>query len=135
MASLAEVRAALAAQIRARLGTGVRVHERYPDGLNVPAVVIRRESTQYDTTQGGQSNDLTLSAVVFVDFASPRTAQELLDQFTDPTGDYSIAAAVNSDPTLGGVVDFATVTEAGPDELSNVQGVDYLSAAVTVVVG
>lgn len=135
MATLAEARAALAAQLQTRFGTGVRVHERYPDGLNPPAVVIRRESTNYDTTFGGESTDLTLSAVVFVDFASPRVAQELLDRFTTQTGDYSVAAAVNADPTLGGVVDWATVTEAGPDELSSVQGVDYLTATVTVQVG
>lgn len=135
MATLAAVRAALADQLQTRFGSSIRVHERYPDGLNAPAVVIRREGTNYDTTFAGQSNDLTLSAVVFVDFASPRVAQELLDQFVEATGDYSVAAAVNSDPTLGGVVDFATVTEAGPEELSSVQGVDYLTTTITVVTG
>jgi hypothetical protein len=135
MSTLSAVRAALAAQLTSYLPAGVRVHQRLPDQLSPPAVVVRRQLTTFDTTMGGQSNDLTLAVVVFVQLGSQRVAEDLLDEFVDAAGERSVYAAVNADPTLGGTVDFSQVTEAGPDELVQYQGVDYLSATLTVVTG
>jgi hypothetical protein len=134
MPTLAAARAALAAQLTAHLPDGVRVLDALPDQLNPPAVVVRRALTTYDTTQGGQSNDLALAVVVFLQFASQRSAQVLLDEFVSTTGDRSVYAAVNADPTLGGLVAWAVCTEAGPDEVVQYQDVDYLSATITVLV-
>lgn len=41
-----------------------------------------------------------------------RTAQTKLDELLDITGSKSINAKIEADPTLGGVVDYAVVTEA-----------------------
>lgn len=135
VATVSQIRTALADQLIAALPEGVQVHDVLPGQMNPPAIVVRRQLTTFDTTMYGESNDVTLSVIVFVQFAAPVGAQGSLDAYLSPAGPYSIAASVNADPTLGGVVDWAVATEAGNDEIVSYGGVDYLSGTVTVVVG
>lgn len=135
MATVSQIRTALAATLTAYLPSDVQVHDILPGQMSPPAVVVRRQLTTFDTTFGGESNDTALAVVVFVQFAVPTAAQVALDAYLSPDGTRSIYAAVNADPSLGGVVDFAVVTEAGPDEVVTYQGVDYLSGTLTVLAG
>ncbi len=134
MATNAQIRQALAARIA---GAAVipRVHSVFPGQISPPAVVVRRQQTTFDTTQDGQSDDRVFALVVFVQYAATEQAQEQLDAYISPSGANSIVAAVRADPTLGGVVDWAVVTEAGQDEVVTYNGADYLSSTLTVVTG
>ena len=49
---------------------------------------------------------------VFASHAHEDTAQDTLDAFIDRTGASSVFAAIDADPTLGGIVDYAVVTGA-----------------------
>lgn len=49
---------------------------------------------------------------VLVQNGTDKTAQTKMDAMLDITGSSSINAKIEADPTLGGVVDFAVVTEA-----------------------
>lgn len=56
----------------------------------------------------------------------------LLDHLIDPTHPESIQAALAADRTLGGVVSSAAVLAVGDYELTDLGGVGYVSAPVTV---
>jgi hypothetical protein len=72
---------------------------------------------------------------VFVSFANTDVATEELDKYLSPTGDYSIAAAIDADPTLGGVVDYAHVESAEGEKVTNYAGTDYLSVEFVIEIG
>lgn len=128
MATVAEARAALVDQLD---DEGIRAHPTYPGTLNAPAVVVVRRTTTADTAPG--IDDPILAARVFVPWASGNeVAQERLDDLVA-----SVVAAIREDPTLGGVVDSARVSEVETDDLVEYPpgaGVRYLSANVVIEV-
>jgi hypothetical protein len=135
MATIQEIRAG----IKARLDTiaGLRAHANMPGTINAPAAVVARRSTEFDTTLDGQSDDLTFAVTVFVEWTTDR-AQEKLDAYTASGGASSIRVAINGDPTLGGVVDFAAAVSVGRDrpvEWPPGSNQTYLAADVVIEVG
>ena len=59
---------------------------------------------------------------------SERTAQDALDQYMSWSGTQSLRAAIEADPTLGGVCDTLIVT--GAENLTNIDANDTLYLAV-----
>lgn len=111
-----------------------QVYARPPGSIVVPSGVVRRRSTQYDVSFDGLV-DTNWGVTAFVSFANTDVATEDLDRYLSPTGDYSIAAAVAADPTLGGAVDYAHVTGAEGEKVTNYAGTDYLSVEFVIEIG
>lgn len=132
----------MATNERIREGLGVRletipdlqVYTRPPGSIVVPAAVVRRRSTTFDVTMDGLV-DTGWGVTLFVSFANTDVATEELDKYLDPSGDRSIKAAIEADPTLGGVVDFARVASAEGDRVLNYAGTDYLSVEFVIEIG
>lgn len=133
MATVAEVREG----IRVRLATidGLRTHAVMPATLNAPAAVVSRRSTTFDTSMDGESDDTTYAITVFIEYTDEPTAQRKLDAYLAPAGATSIRAAVDGDPTLGDMVDWARVARVERDRITEWAGVKYLAADLVVEVG
>ena len=130
MATVAAVRAALVGALESI--TSVRWYDQYPGQIVAPAGVVRRQVYSYGITFDGDT-DATYAVTVYVPLTEVLTAQALIDTLLSPSG--GIYAAIETDPTLGGVVDYAIVTRATEDGLTSLSGIDHLSATVTVLVG
>jgi hypothetical protein len=133
MATIAQIRDGL----KARLDTipGLRAHATMPDVLTGPAAVVSRRSTTFGTTMDGESDDLTCAVTLFIQYTGERVAQTSLDTYLGPTGANSVKAAVDGDPTLGGVVDYAEVVSAERDRIVEWAGIKWLAADLVVQVG
>lgn len=111
-----------------------QVYARPPGSIVVPAGVVRRRSTQYDVSFDGLV-DTRWGVTVFVSFANTDVGTEELDKYLSPEGVYSIAAAIKAEPTLGGVVDYAHVSGAEGEKVTNYAGADYLSVEFVIEIG
>ena len=122
--------------IAARLETipDLQVYPRPPGSIVVPAAVVRRRSTTFDVSFDGLV-DTGWGVTVFVSFANTDVATEELDAYLSQAGGSSIKAAIDSDPTLGGVVDYARVATAEGDRVLNYAGTDYLSVEFVIEIG
>lgn len=131
MATVDQVRDGL----KARLDTisGLNAHARMPNTLNVPAAVATRRSTAFDSSF--ESDDWTFAVTVFVRYTDEPTAQTHLDAYLAGSGASSVKAAIEGDPTLGGVVDYAAAVRVERDRIVEWAGIKYLAADVVVEVG
>jgi hypothetical protein len=105
--------------------------------VNPPMAVIMPVTgsfIRYSTTFDGET-DYTLRVIVLVSEGDSVSGQDLIDGYLSVSGPQSIWAAVQADPTLGGKVSFAAVTEATGYGLMNFNGVDYLAAHLITSVG
>lgn len=107
MASLAEIREGLAANL-ATIG-GFQVSAYALGNPTPPSAEIVPARIEYDHA-GSRGLDVYVVTVrVFVGLASDVGAQKQLDEFLDKDGTSSVKEAIESDPTLGGVVDDLSV--------------------------
>jgi len=132
MATNQQIREGIATQLETI--PDLQVYATPPGSIVVPAAVVRRRNTTYDVSLDGVV-DTTWTVTVFVQFANNDSAAEHLDTYVTSTGDHSVKAAVETDPTLGGVVDFAAVTSAEGEKVTNYAGIDYLSVDFTIQIG
>lgn len=65
----------------------------------------------YNRAMARGLDEYNLIVRAIVPFALDQRSQEILDEFAAPTGSSSVRAAIESDPTLGGVVASLVVTE------------------------
>lgn len=131
MATVQQIRDGL----KARLDTisGLNAHAQMPvPSINSPAAVVFRRSTDFDSST--DSDDLTFGITVFIDLAR-QSAQDELDAYTAGEGANSIRAAIDADPTLGGVVDWCRVAQVESDRVTEWSNVRCLSADIVVQVG
>jgi hypothetical protein len=108
-----------------------------PGQMNTPAACVSRARTAYDATMADGSDDSEYIVTVFVPYADPDLAQQLMSVYLARTGANSVKACIEGDvrlggalpgdQTLGGVVDFAIVKEAGEDEIRMVNGFEHLA--------
>lgn len=129
MATLSQIRDALAAQLAARI-PGLRTSSTWPGQINPPGAVVTRRVTTYGTAMASGADDYLLAVAVYVE----QGQQDTLDGYLAAAGPTSIRAAVDADPTLGGLVDSAAVVRAERDQLVEYAGVQYLSAELVVEV-
>ena len=111
--TLATVRAGLAA----RLDTisGLRVYATPPDSVQeLPAAVVafRGPVATYDHVIGASDARYRFEVLLLVGSADEGQAQEDLEPYMNPTGAWSVKAAV--DGTLGGNADWASVGQGTP---------------------
>lgn len=110
MATISQVRDAL----RVRLATinGLRASSIEQANPSPPAAWPLPRSGAYNADFEG---DTTMQMVVrvVVNMADLSRGQQVLDPYLSPTGTNSIKAAIEADPSLGGVVDSVRVTGWG----------------------
>jgi hypothetical protein len=126
-----QVRVALATRIAA--GTGIRAHHSFRDVTPPAAVVmpIQGAFMTYGVTFDGQVN-WHLNVILLVSSGDDKAGQDAMDAILSTTGSKSVTAAIQADPTLGGVVSSTVPVEATGYGLMNVNGVEYLGCSFTV---
>lgn len=132
MATNAQIRAGLATQLRTI--DGLQVYEYPPGDIVTPAALIRRRNTNYDVTFDG-ADDTTWGLTVFVPFSNTDVGAASLDDYVSTSGDESISAAIQTDPTLGGVVDYSRVVSAEGERVTTYAGINYLSVDFNLEIG
>jgi hypothetical protein len=105
-----------------------------PGVVNPPHAFVKRRQTTFGVSMDGE-DDVTFAVTVLVSWADQTTAQESLDEYLASTGAKSIKAAIDADPTLGDIVDFAHATIVEDERITAFYGVDYLAADIVVEVG
>ena len=128
MATLSEIRTALAAAVAT---TGLTAQATIPDSIMPPVAVVAPPDGQAfvryaDTFDGAYT--LLLSVRVYVSRWDAPRAQDALDPYIAPTGSQSVYAAIESDPSLGHVVESAAVIDVRGYGKYLIGNVDYVGA-------
>lgn len=128
------VRTALAA----RLGTisGLRAYADRAASISPPVCLVLPPGgtfMRYDTMDGAVQ--ITLRAVLLISLATSAMGQDIMDPYLATTGPQSIWAALSADPTLGGTVHYAALTEVTTYGTINVGDVDYLGCHFIIDIG
>lgn len=91
--------------IRVRLQTipNLRTPKRVPDTVDPDTAVVRYAGTDFDATMHPATNDQHYMIQIFTSRASDR-GQDALLEYCDDEGERSVKAAIEGDPTLGGLV-------------------------------
>lgn len=132
-ADLSAIREAVAAAVDAAT-TGLNVAARYPGVIVSPAAVVVRRSTTFDTAFDIAA-DHQLAIRMFMSFADLQGSQERLDDWCAPSGAESIRAAIDADPTLGGLVDFCRISGVEDEQIATYARIDYLTVDLVLEVG
>lgn len=113
MATLAEIRAGLATNLRSDAGIGqdFQVSPYLLGDPTPPCIWVFPDEIDYAQAMQEGLDKWTLVVQAFVGGVADQGAQVVLDQLLAPTGAYSVRAAVESDSTLAGVADDLTVTK------------------------
>lgn len=139
MATLAQIREGLRANLAANLDLGANSSVQVsayalanPTGPYVQ--VFGPEEVVFHRAMANGHADWTLRIQVGVPLSLDRGAQELLDRMLESSGGASIRAAIESDTTLGGVVNQAIVTRvSGYGQYVTGAG-DFLGCEISVAV-
>ena len=132
MATLSEIRTGIATN----LGTisGLRTSAYVPDEPKPPIAIIFPENISFDTAFGRGLDTYTFTVQVIVSKISDRNAQSNLDGYCNPSGASSVKAALESDKTLGGLVQDLRVTEARDYRAATINENTYLTVTFAVTV-
>lgn len=111
-----------------RLATisGLRVTTYQPEQLNPPFAFPQINSVDYHRAFGGGDVVMNWTVHVVVGRWVDRTAYSLLDEFLSYSGTKSVRAAIEADPTLGGVCQ-TLIVRSGADITSlDANGAEFL---------
>ena len=112
--------------------SGLRAYAYQPDNVNTPFAWPLLDSIQYNGAMGGGLITHKFTVSVVVGRAAERTAQTLLDGYLSYRGTTSIRQAIESDRTLGGVVQDLIVESA--NNISTLEANDTTYLAIDFVV-
>lgn len=132
MASDAQIRDGLVTRLQTI--TGLTAYDHVPGQVNAPAATVSRRLTRFDSVMARGADDFEYVVRILVSTADPKLAQEAMSLYLAGSGGASIKAAIEGDQTLGGVANFARVSEASEEGITSVGEVDYLAVDFTVEV-
>ena len=112
--------------------SGLRAYAYQPDNVNTPFAWPLLDSIQYNGAMGGGLITHKFTVSVVVGRSAERTAQSLLDGYLSYKGTTSIRQAIESDRTLGGVVQDLIVESA--NNISTLEANDTTYLAIDFVV-
>ena len=112
--------------------SGLRAYAYQPDNVNTPFAWPLLDSIQYNGAMGGGLITHKFTISVVVGRSAERTAQTLLDGYLSYEGATSIRQALESDRTLGGVVQDLIVESA--DNISTLEANDATYLAIDFAV-
>lgn len=131
MGKIADIREGLATSMATITSLDTEAYIR--DIADVPvAMVGGPDPLEFDQTFGRGSDEYDFPVIVFASRVDDEGGQSQLDSYLDPFGALSLKAAIESDSTLGGVVEdlrVQRVQDYGPHEIN---GVQYLGAVLIV---
>jgi hypothetical protein len=105
------------------------------DTVPVPCAIVGPPSSiEYDEVMARGADVYTFTVRVLVARASERSAQRALSGYASGSGAQSVKAALESDPTLGGVADTVRVMSANGIGVYAYGDVDYLGLEFTTEV-
>lgn len=110
---------------------GLRASATIVDNITPPQAVVFPPTVEYDMTFGRGRDRMEFAIRVFV-AGNLRNADELLDSYCRGSGTTSVKTAVETDRTLGGVVQDCRVTRVRPLGAEEVGSLDYLAVEFTV---
>jgi hypothetical protein len=128
--TVSQIKAGLAANLATV--SGLRAYSYQPDNVNTPFAWPLLESIQYNGAMGGGLITHKFTVSVVVGRSAERTAQTLLDGYLSYKGATSIRQAIESDRTLGGVVQDLIVESA--NNISTLEANDTTYLAIDFVV-
>jgi hypothetical protein len=105
-------------QVREALGqnlsdiTGIRIYDKIPDVVVPPCAVVGQLDFTFDIDNARGLDQASVDVFVIVQRISERAGQDKLDQLLAGTGSKSIKTALESDRTLGGLVNTLRVITA-----------------------
>ena len=92
--------------------TNLRVYDLIPDVIVPPCAVVGQLDFTFDIDNQRGLDQASVDIFVIVQRISERTAQDKLDNFLAGSGNGSIKTAIESDRTLGGLVNTLRVISA-----------------------
>jgi hypothetical protein len=92
--------------------TNMRVYDTIPDIVTPPCAVVGQLDFTFDIDNQRGLDQASVDIYVIVQRISERTGQDKLDTFLAGSGNGSIKTAIESDRTLGGLVDTLRVISA-----------------------
>jgi hypothetical protein len=128
--TVSQIKAGLAANLATV--SGLRAYAYQPDNVNTPFAWPLLDSIQYNGAMGGGLITHQFTVSVVVGRSAERTAQTLLDGYLSYKGATSIRQAIESDRTLGGVVQDLIVESA--NNISTLEANDTTYLAIDFVV-
>jgi hypothetical protein len=90
----------------------LRIYDNIPDVVVPPCAVVGQLDFTFDIDNARGLDQATVDVYVIVQRISERTGQDKLDNFLAGSGNKSIKTAIESDRTLGGLVDTLRVISA-----------------------
>lgn len=133
MADVTAIANALATRLAS---TGIKAVGHAPGQVVPPQIVVipNRPAILYGQTMDGECQ-VNLLAILMVSAADDTSGQKQLNASVSSSGTVSINAAVQADPTLGGVAEFAIVAQVSTYGLVDYAGQQYLGASFLVQCG
>lgn len=110
MIKISKVREALGKNIETI--SGIRVYDTIPDVVVPPCAVVGQLDFTFDVNNARGLDQASVDIFVIVQRISERAGQDKLDELLAGTGSKSIKTALESDRTLGGLVDTLRVISA-----------------------
>jgi len=107
-ASISGIRSGLATNLRTI--SGLRVFEEIPDNPSPPTAIVMLGNIQYHQAMQNGLTQYQFIVQCIVGRAAEKQAQRYLDLYADVTGASSVKAALESNRTLGNVVQDLVVT-------------------------
>jgi hypothetical protein len=93
-------------------GTNLRVYDNIPDVIVPPCAIVGQLDFTFDIDNARGLDQASTDIFVIVQRFSERAGQDKLDTLLAGTGPKSIKTAIESDRTLGGLVNTLRVTSA-----------------------
>jgi len=132
MPTLSDIRTGLATNLATI--DGLRTSAFVPDEPKPPIAVIFPDNISFDTAFNRGLDTYSFSVQVIVSKVSDRNAQSNLDGYCNPDGAQSVKAAIESDRTLGGLIQDLRVTEARDYRAATINENTYLTVTFVVTV-
>jgi hypothetical protein len=122
--------------IKTKLATisGLRTYAFQPEQLNPPFAYPELTQITYHRSMGLGDVEMQWTINVVVGRYTDRTANELLDEFLSPTGAKSVRAVIESDRTLGGVVQTVILSSAADVTALNEADANFLQVQYQLTV-
>lgn len=113
-ATFSQARAAVGAAVRNRVTGLLQVLDLVPDSVAAPSAVVQPAPGDFllNPILGENGCDYLFLVTLYLPGADVEAGQTLLDGYLAPTGASSVMAAINADPSLGGVVSSAKCNRA-----------------------
>jgi hypothetical protein len=133
MASIKALRDGL--KTRLATVTGIYTHDTIPDDVYPPAAIVGfPTSVRYDFAMRTAVSRYLFPVRIIAGRTMEAESQDKIDDLVSPNGALSIRAAIDGDPTLGGVAHSTRVVEARDFGVYEVAGVSYIGGEFEIEV-